>query len=220
MRGRKVILPEKIDLGLAELIGIHFGDGNLYHSASNYNYQITYAGNLKEEVDYMLHIENLFTFYFGVKMTHQKYKKMNSYLLRVRSKEIFLFMNKFLEIPIGPKNSLSIPSFITKEKSLSLAFIRGLFDTDGCIIVQRDKTYRYVLVKISTKCEEFAKEISNLLLDLKFSNYICKSKTKYDIVIRSKVCVENFFNEVKPNNLKKVNAYKKYMDIYYGLGGI
>ena len=57
---RTLKFPIKMSKELAELIGIHFGDGSLYKDL-NHNYTLSYAGNLKKDRDYMNYIDFLCT---------------------------------------------------------------------------------------------------------------------------------------------------------------
>jgi len=55
-------------------------------------------------------------------------------------------------------------------------FLRGLFDTDGCVTHQKDKGYFYILIKISTKHKIFADDIKKSLDSLNIHSFICKNK--------------------------------------------
>lgn len=67
-------------------------------------------------------------------------------------------------IPSGKKESLPIPQWIKENKTYLTFFIRGLFDTDGCVVLQKFGKYSYVLVKISMKDSNFAKDINWALI--------------------------------------------------------
>lgn len=56
---KKVLKHPKLSRELAELVGIHFGDGSLYRD-NRYNYNIVYAGNLKKDKEFMNYVNRLF----------------------------------------------------------------------------------------------------------------------------------------------------------------
>ncbi|RLG69485.1 MAG: hypothetical protein DRO07_02275 [Candidatus Iainarchaeum archaeon] len=85
---------------------------------------------------------------------------------RIYSKDIFLFLSEDIGFPIGrKKNKLRVPSFIFKNKELSKAYIRGLFDTDGSIF----RHHRFsAKIEITSHSQKFRKDIIRLLIRLGF----------------------------------------------------
>lgn len=193
---------------LAELIGIHFGDGSLCKD-SNYNYTISYSGNATKDKEYMGYVSYLLTKQFGVKFERRIDKKRNCITLRIRSKELFYFYKNCLKIPDGKKTNLRIPDYIKRDYNLLKSFLRGLFDTDGCITIQREGKYKYPLIKICTKHKSFAMDILNSLRLLGIPSFLTTKISKtfrgYDIVVRNKN-VKTFFEIIGFNNVR--NTFK------------
>lgn len=208
----------RISPELAELIGIQLGDGALYVDR-NYNYTINYSGCLANDRQYFKHITNLYFNLFGIEPHCYIQKNRNSIELRIRSKAIYHFLVNNLHIPSGKKESLRIPSYLWENKILLSYFIRGIFDTDGCVTFQRFNKYCYKLVKICTKHESFAVDIKNALGLLGIHSFICGKKSYrnevlcrgYDIVMRGKNA-DIFFNVIGSSNERKKLIYKKSGD--------
>lgn len=86
------------------------------------------------------------------------------------SKTLVNYLTKVIGLPLGKKyNSLSIPK-IFSNKELIINFIRGLFDTDGCICFKRrySEIPYYPVISISSKSKNFIKDIAIILKDLGF----------------------------------------------------
>ncbi len=199
----KIVLPYKMSTKLAELIGIHVGDGSLYKDKKG-DYTITFTGNLNER-DYMDYVNNLFFSCFGVKMKMKVYSKTNSIQLRIRSKNIFYFLRDNLALCEGPKNKLLIPNCIKSKKCYSKYFLRGLFDTDGCVTVQNMGKYKYPIVKITTKHNSLAQEILECFREFNIPCYLTKKNLSaiYDVSIRNKN-VDLFFKKIGSKNYKNI----------------
>ena len=164
--------PPKMSNELAELIGIHFGDGCM-KKQRNYTYQICYCFN-KRDKEYAIYVKNLFYNLFNINV--KMYENFNSINLYFISKSLCTFFNEVLKIPYSPKKSLSIPNYIISNKKYLVAFIRGLFDTDGCTIIQKDRGYNYNLIRICTSIYDFSEEIKLALTSLGIKSYICTKK--------------------------------------------
>jgi len=199
---------------LAELIGAHYGDGCLCKS-KNFNYSISYSGNLKKDYSYLTYLNDIILSLFNIKFNFQITKKKSLVVLYRHSKKLFYFYKKCLQIKSGPKKDLKIPSYIKKDKKLLIRFIRGLFDTDGCVTLQRDRKYRYILIKICTKHKNFAEELKFELQKLGLRSFITQKKNKniiYDVVLRHKNAYE-FFNLIGSSNSRNIKKFLLLIDL-------
>ena|SRR3989344_6162587 len=205
---RNIKFPSKVSVELAEMIGIHFGDGSLYKD-KKYNYVITYSGNLKSDKEYMDFIFKLFFKLFNIHLKKSINPKNNSITLTLRSKDLFYFYKDCLKLPVGKKKDLSIPYYIKDNKKFLIAFLRGLFDTDGCVTLQKSGKYRYPLIKICTKHENFANEISKSLAFLYIPSFITKKENlgsgAYDVTIRN-VNARKFLRIIGSKNERNIKG--------------
>tara|TARA_Y100000310_G_scaffold146303_2_gene145619 strand:- start:3988 stop:4635 length:648 start_codon:yes stop_codon:yes gene_type:complete len=194
-------LPLQMSKELAEFIGIHFGDGYMKRRERG-TYDLHYSINLRD-IEYANHINTLFYSLFNIKLKMFIIPQKNAIDMYQNSKSLCTFFNQELKIPYSPKKELPIPKFIKSNKTYAQHFIRGIFDTDGCIVVQRDKgKYLYNLIKISTSIKSFADDIKLLLNELGLRCYICRDRTGFDIVIRNKDSFSRFIRLVQPKNNK------------------
>lgn len=206
------ILPSQMSEELAELVGIHFGDGNI-SIRSSHDYRITIFCNSKEK-DYISFIFNLFHSVFGISLTIKEYPNKNCTYLDFYSKELCAYYEKKLFIYAGKKNNLTIPQQIAQNKKYLAAFIRGVFDTDGCVTYQRSGKYVYPLAKISTKHKEFANELKNGLEKSGIKSYICrgisyikdKGHIGYHIVARNNEA-KKFMEIIDSHNQKNIEKW-------------
>lgn len=147
----------------AELLGIMEGDGCL--SRCSNSYLIYISGHKIDDMDYHKRItKNLFKDIFDKQIKINLKKGEQTLFIRFADKEIFKELAKY--IPVGRKyNQLKIPDEIIKAKSCFFAFIRGLVDTDGCIVLSkqhRDYPY-YPRIEISSISKPF---LQSILLEL------------------------------------------------------
>lgn len=197
-------LPDKMCNNLAELMGIHFGDGCMQNKFNN-TYKVYYSFNSRDR-EYVDYVSNLFYSLFNIKLKSEENEKKNTVGLYFYSKTLCTFFNKKLKIPYSPKNNLRIPRHIFNNKTHLAFFIRGLFDTDGCNTIQRTGKYRYLLIKITTKLRYFAEDIKFALSYLDIKSYICNKGDSYEVVVRNKDSLKKFMAVIKSKN-KKGNVW-------------
>ena len=205
-------MKSKFSSELAEIVGIMFGDGCM-SKKHNYTYRVNICLNLKKDLEYSFYIKKMFENYLDIKLKKYISKNKSSIELYCYSKKLCSIFNKKLKIPYSPKTNLSIPNYIKSDNKLLISFLRGLFDTDGCVTIQKDKGYRYVLIKISTKHELFANSLKQALNQLKIRSFICINRNKigstgYDVVVRHKNAIK-FFEIIGSNNQKNIKKWEK-----------
>jgi DNA-binding transcriptional regulator WhiA len=198
---------------LAEIVGIMFGDGNMRRYNSSYVVRIFM--NAKKDNQYANYVRFLFRKNFGVALKSHVDETKNSLALYYYSKKLTEVFNQRLLIPFSPKKLDCIPAYIKENAVLLKSFIRGLFDTDGCIIYQRDvrkkRVYVYALVKISTKFLPFAEDIKRSLMTLGIPAFICTKKNKhecegFDVMVRHKNAIM-FFNKIGSRNSRNIKKW-------------
>ncbi|VVB81732.1 LAGLIDADG-like domain protein [uncultured archaeon] len=176
----------KKDQALAELLGIMCGDGCLSSSKSQVKYYIYCSGNSLKDDDYMeRYVPNLFYKVFGKLVNSHKRKDENTIFIKFSDKEMFKRFQE-LEIPVGKKYSLlKIPDFVLKSKCRQLAFVRGLFDTDGCVILSkqhRTQAY-YPRIEIKSKNYSFLNSVMLLLKNHGFTGSVSRNADNYRLEV-------------------------------------
>jgi len=108
-------------------------------------------------------------------------------------------------LPIGYKtNKVSIPNKILNSTKLSIACLRGIFNTDGSVYRMYSKMYagqhkfyaNYAVVEIKIKSEILIHQIESILIRLKFHpNKVRKDKTgAFLIRLTSQTEIERFIS--------------------------
>ena len=108
-------------------------------------------------------------------------------------------------MPIGYKtNKVSIPNKILNSTKLSIACLRGIFNTDGSVYRMYSKMYagqhkfyaNYAVVEIKIKSEILIHQIESILIRLKFHpNKVRKGKTgAFLIRLTSQTEIERFIS--------------------------
>ena len=193
---------------LAELYGAMVGDGCLSHYYSNYDRKnkicCMITGHIHDEPYHRNILQPILLKNFGIKGYIWIRKKRNATLFSTSNKNVFNFF-KNLNFPIGVKGEkLRIPKVILSKNKLSLACIRGIFDTDGTIYFRRKNE---PVIEISSGDKRYLIEIKKCLNYLGFHANLGHNK----VVIYQKKEIERFFEVIKPANTKHLNKYKKYL---------
>lgn len=189
----------KLNSELCEIFGILNGDGHI----SMTTHEISVVGN-KFENDYASHVKSILQNNLG--LNFRLSFNSNSFKVRAYSKDVANMLNKKYSLPIGNKiGQLKIPKVVYIKRKWLLAYIRGLFDTDGCFHIRRQKD---VLVNITSADPEYLREIQKALKLLGFDASLGDKK----VTLYGARPVNNFFKKVKPANSKHLKKYQEYVN--------
>src|SRR3989344_6836063 len=139
---KRILYPSRSP-DLAELLGIIAGDGHVD------TYQTTVTTNAKTDFKHARHVAGLFKKLFHVDATIKFKNATNACVIVVSSRAIcdFLVRNGMVR-GNKAKLQLGVPSWILSQKAYRVAFLRGLFDTDGCVYTDvhkvNNKTYKNI----------------------------------------------------------------------------
>jgi len=217
---RKVRFPNK-NINLAEFFGILTGDGfmNIYRK---YDYVIEIAGNKLSDKSYLkVYLTNLIKKLFNIIPRYIERNDQNSIYLRICSKAVF---NYLLEkgFKKGRKGFIGIPLWIRENKEFMRYFVRGLFDTDGCISIKNKEGTKYPTISISSKSNKLLNIVRGYLEDrginCVFMKQIDNSRKYSHEVIRYKIEINGYknlqvwFNLIKSSNDRNIKKYRKAID--------
>ncbi|MBN1275747.1 hypothetical protein JXA12_05670 [Candidatus Woesearchaeota archaeon] len=73
---------------------------------------------------------------------HASYEANQCLRLQIWSDELVTFKES-LGLPLGKKTDFTIPKIILEKNEWVLSFIRGFFDTDGCLYIQNKRGKPY-----------------------------------------------------------------------------
>ncbi|MBR9693185.1 hypothetical protein GOV07_04640 [Candidatus Woesearchaeota archaeon] len=149
---------------VAEETGIHVGDGsmNIYASSGN-GACYTLACHERDDREYI----DSFVLPLIKKIYGKTPKPRNwsegTYGFRFCSKEIILFKHNILGLPLGRKDNISVPKQILSNKQLMFAFLRGLFDTDGCVPLWRTNGALYPRIQFVSISRRLTDQVAEFL---------------------------------------------------------
>lgn len=199
-----------MDEQLAEILGIMLGDGCLYEDKKN-KFHTIICFHL-EEILYSDYVINLFSNYFDYSFSKTFLK--NEILVRNVSKYVGLSLIDSGLIPGNKiKNKLDVPKLIFSKKEFMISFIRGLFDTDGCIY---NKYGDYLQIQFKLGSNGIILSTYKLLILLGFHptkiqlENLKKGTVAWKFYLSRQQEIHDFFRIIKPANQKHQLRYKKW----------
>jgi intein/homing endonuclease len=123
---------------IAEFCGAAIGDGWIQSNEKSF----FLAGDPNEDKEYYdSHMLPLINKILNLELKTKNFPYWKVYGISIHKKEVIKMLLKF-GLPKGKKVDVAaVPDWIMKSnKRIMKAFIRGLFDTDGCIFFQKDYT--------------------------------------------------------------------------------
>ncbi len=203
----KFIKKPKHSLLLAEFIGIVFGDGHLSE------YQTSITTNSKTDKEHAIFIQKLIQRLFAVSATVKEKTNENTVSIVASSRTLVKFLHS-LGMPIGNKleNHITIPKWIIKNSIFQKSFLRGLFDTDGCIYLDKHKTkkktYYHMGWTITSYAGTLRQGIVQSLHNFDFSP--THQPTQTSIFLRKQSEIHRYFKEIGTSNPKHFKRYKEF----------
>ncbi|MFQ5722134.1 MAG: LAGLIDADG family homing endonuclease [Candidatus Aminicenantales bacterium] len=169
---KRIVLPDALTPKLAEDVGWLIGDGSM--NIYNKNYLIKIAGDPTEEKTFYDDIiaptkKGLFNLFLKARDLSD-----GSYGLIIYSKALLLFYNQIIELPLSPKNNMTIPEIIKKAgKNTLKACIRGVFDTDGVLTFhkKRKALHYYPSIELENISKNLINDLKRILEDFGFKVY-------------------------------------------------
>ena len=217
---RGVYLPKSESEQLAEFFGILTGDGymNCYNKCE---YVIEIAGNKLLDKPYLFeYVASIIKDLFGVFPCLIERKDQNSIYLRIRSKAIYEYLLT-KNFKSGRKEQIKIPNWVLKNERFLNYFIRGFFDTDGCISIKNKEGGKYPTLSLSSKSYPLVNQLNRQITSLKIPTCLIKDKRKdkrftkettvYKLEINGYNSIEKFmhiFGSSNKRNLAKFHEIK------------
>lgn len=199
---RKPVFSEE----LAEFVGIMLGDGGIS------KHQFTVTLNSVTDKEYLKFVEKLIRKLFDVSMGAYRDKRSLAKRIVVSRIGLVSYLTNVVGMKAGNKvkQQVDIPVWVKENRSYSIACLRGLIDTDGCIILHqylsKGKRYQYKKVGFTSRSYPLIKSASETLLILGIKHRIMKNG--WDIKIEAGKDVERYFQVVGTHNSKHEKRYK------------
>ncbi|MBR9699444.1 hypothetical protein GOV09_03245 [Candidatus Woesearchaeota archaeon] len=182
-RKKGLALPRKMSIDLAEEIGIHIGDGSMNIYSKKGFYQL--RGHIHDDKPhYLRRISELYKKLYNIDVNIRNMPSTGVIGFQVWSDALVEFKSSILKLPLGKKTDIRIPKVIDSKK-LFFAFMRGLFDTDGCLYLEKRNYVYYPRVEIRMASESLRNHIITLSqkygLPIKHFRFKRKEKNWEDI---------------------------------------
>jgi len=223
---------KKIDEDLAEVFGIHIGDGCISRNKRYSEFYI--GGDLKEEKEYhdswvsYLYDKKIMLPILNRNISYKEYPKVGVCGSYNFNKEIVEFFESY-ELKPGSKINIRVPNGIMNNERLSKRFLRGLFDTDGNIYFDKNRSSKTPInkvpvIKLGCVSKKLIYDVYVILKNLKLNPRMKKPyKGKgdknyiYTILIYRKKDIEFFINEIGFKNPKHYTKWQVFRKLGYCL---
>jgi|SRR3989338_761536 len=215
--------PKIINEELAEETGWHIGDGsmNYYKNGGKRKGLYQLRGHIEDDKPhYIQRIKPLFKKLYGIDISLREMPSTRVFGFQIWNNNLVKF-KQHLGIKIGPKLKIRIPQIFLTDKKLKVAIIRGIFDTDGCVYLEKKNHKLYPRLQIATISSKLANQLTGELNSLEFraTQYKDFPKLKYTkkriahiITIRGVAMLHKFFKEISPKNSKHIFKYNKFVE--------
>lgn len=202
---RKCIKHPRPSELLAEFIGIFLGDGSFANK-----YQVAISWNHRCEEEYARYIQVMIKSLFGLNSTVRIRRKYGSAEIVVNSSNMVDYLRTLLGIkPGAEKRSFALPVWFSKGKRYKIGFLRGLFDSEGCIYrhnySSNKKLYSYVKIAVTNYCGSILSVFQGFLKDIGINS----TRYRNRVHIYSNADTIRFFSLVGSNNTKNKSRFKK-----------
>ena len=197
-----------INEDLIELIGIILGDGNIQVFPDIWRYRLTITLNGIDESRYVEYVKMLLTRVFAEKPKVDNTIKGKGLLLAYFSKDIVESLVKLGMTP-GRKSlhQVRVPKIVLDNLNFYKFCLKGLFDTDGSIEINKHKNFILSFSNISAPLVEDFYKMCKALNIIPSPKIVRKKKRDGSIentaIIAKKEEVKNFLNLIKPEKFKE-----------------
>lgn len=190
---------------LAEFIGIFAGDGHLAE------YQALVSTNAETDIDHARYVKYLASKLFKLEASLNYKRPSKAIEVAISSIGLVKWLHK-KGMPLGNKlNELCIPAWVQTNPMYLKKYIRGLFDTDGCVFIDthviRGKTYMSRGWTITSYSAKLRNEIKVALESMGFKPSLRDSQKS--VYMRRKADIERYFREIGSSNSKHLKRYAR-----------
>jgi DNA-binding transcriptional regulator WhiA len=214
-------IPGNISTKLAEEVGWHIGDGsmNFYKNRGKLKGFYQLRGHIKDDREhYEIRIKPLFEKLFNIKLKIREMPSTRVIGFQIWSDDLINFKKK-LQLPLGSKYRITIPNIFLSKEDLKKSVIRGIFDTDGGIYLERKNRKLYPRLYITTISFKLSEQLLKLFDELGFRvtrysqlyNKKFNRKRSYIITIRGVEGFQRFMRLISPKNPKHINKYHLFL---------
>jgi len=191
---------------IAELIGILLGDGYISYPK---NPRVKISFNSIVDIEYLQHVKKLIESKFMVNVIVKHRKNENTSNLYVFKRKFIDYLLNDLELKPSPKwNRALIPKWVTYK----LYVLRGLFDTDGCVVRTMNNGLLYPRLELKLCPSPMQKQVIEILskTNLSFGVYDI-GKGEVRIQMNGKKNLFMWYDTVGFSNIKHTRKMKQFI---------
>ena len=214
--------PSKISSELAEEIGWDIGDGsmNFYKNRGKLKGFYQLRGHIEDDKEhYEKRIKYLFKKLFDIEIRIRDMPSTRVVGFQIWNDNLIEFKKKF-GLPLGKKYEIAIPKELLVNINLKKAVIKGLFDTDGGIYLERKNKKLYPRMYITTISLKLSEQLLKLFEEMglratrhsQLYNKKFNRKRSYIITIRGVKMFHKFMKEINPQNPKHQRKYESFLN--------
>ncbi|MEK6935417.1 MAG: LAGLIDADG family homing endonuclease, partial [Nanoarchaeota archaeon] len=157
---------------------------------------------------------------YGININLREMPSTRVFGFQIWNDELVRFKEK-LGLPLGKKFDVVIPETFLTNNELRIAVIRGIFDTDGCVYLEKKNNKLYPRMQIVTISEKLAVQLLNIFNSLGLRTTMHKEKSNrggnrmqaYLVSIRGTEMFHKFMEIIKPANPKHIKKYNFYKNL-------
>lgn len=191
---------------LSEFIGIFLGDGSF-----GTRYQIMISWNHRCEQNYAKHIQDMVRKLFGLESKIRIRERFGSAEIIISSSNLVDHVRELIGIKTGcAKKSFKLPAWISRNRRCKIGFLRGLFDSEGCVYQHKyysnHTLYKYIKIAVTNYCDKILSVFQDFLKDLGIN------AVKYGnrVHIYKEEDTKRFFKLIGSNNNKNIIRFRKF----------
>jgi hypothetical protein len=201
----KPIKKPDFSVSLAEFTGIILGDGGISKR------QVVVTLHRYDDKEYSVYVRELIKKLFGVTPGIYRDKISLADDIVISRTELVGFCVNNLGLKIGSKvrQQVDVPLWIQEKKSYRTACLRGLVDTDGCVIKHRyvvnSKKYLYKKLSFTNSSVPLVRYVLSALEELGMNPRVTKNGK--EVRVDSKADMKIYFRVVGSHNPKHLNRW-------------
>lgn len=209
---RKIISEPKDSAELAEFFGIMLGDGGI----NNIGYQAVITLHKKDSKEYISMVVEMIKKLFSIEPAIYYYKngpRKNVANITISSNSFIDFLvRKGLKRGNKVKQQVNVPEWIKNNKDFSIACLRGLIDTDGCVYSHNHRSgghdYFNIGINFSNKSTPILKFVYDTFISLNFHPKIFRNGV--NLYRKAEVC--RYAEEIKFRNPYYKNRLSHFLN--------
>lgn len=214
---KNIEVPIDISEELAEETGWHIGDGsmNFYKNREKLKGIYQLRGHIDDDKEhYLVRIKPIFKKLYSFDISLREMPSTRVYGFQIWNDDLVKFKQE-LGLPLGNKTDIVIPKIFLENKELKIAVIRGIFDTDGCVYLEKKNKKLYPRLEITTISSKLAEQMQRILIELGLrttcyswlANKDSNRQRAYRINIRGNKMFDKFIEIINPANPKHIKKY-------------